>query len=88
MTQATGLHLASASRITWNARLSGTHAGLESRVPHHFKMGTVAEDRAHVLQNAISFEDALRVFRDWHSGLIPVQASFLGKAGVSGTVRA
>ena len=56
-------------------------------MPHHFKMGTVAEDRAHVLQNAISFEDALRVFRDWHSGLIPVQASFLGKAGFSGTVR-
>lgn len=56
-------------------------------MPYYFKMGIVAADRTDTAQNAISFKDALRAFRNWNSGSVPVRVSFRGKAAFAQAVK-
>jgi len=55
-------------------------------VPYYFKMGMIGEERPKVARNAIPFEEAFRVFVDWHSRRIPIQISFLGPSGLTETM--
>jgi hypothetical protein len=55
-------------------------------------MGLIAEDRPSTILSAgdcltVSLKDAVRIFREWNSGSIPVRVFFLGKVASSDSVR-
>jgi hypothetical protein len=50
-------------------------------------MGIIAETRPTSVQSPIALQDALRIFRHWHTASVRLQILFVGKSGITETVR-